>query len=80
VLTVPLELYLNSPALRSTGPLDFNITGRVVSADPITACTSVNNPDELNGNIVIIEDRSCNFEAQARTSQAAGAIVSILTS
>jgi hypothetical protein len=74
VLTVPLELYLNSPALRSTGPLEFNITGRVVSADPITACTSVNNPDELNGNIVIIEDRSCNFEAQARTSQAAGAI------
>jgi len=77
VLVAPIELYLNSPALLSTGPREFNITGRVVSTDPRNACTSLTVDAELQGNIVVIDDGECNFERQGRNVQALGAIVGL---
>ncbi len=79
IIIVPSELYLNTPSSFSTGPVDFNVTGRVIAADPLVSCSSVNNPEEMKGNIGLIADGACNFETQARTLQAAGAIVSNYT-
>jgi hypothetical protein len=70
----PFEQYINAPSSEAVGPLIFNITGEIAIPDPINSCTTLNNPDQVKGKIVLIYNDNCYLEVQARNAQAAGAI------
>jgi len=49
-------------------------TAEVVLAEPLLACSSITNPSELAGKIVVIERGICSFDEKALLAQQAGAI------
>ncbi|XP_012259951.2 ER degradation-enhancing alpha-mannosidase-like protein 3 isoform X2 [Athalia rosae] len=54
------------------------VTGKVVYADPPTACTELVNTDKLLGKIAIMNRGDCMFVEKARRVQKAGAIAGIV--
>jgi len=75
-LTEPASVvgdYSNTSA--QFGDLDFSITGEVVLADPLDACTSVG---ALTGKIALIQRGGCPFVQKALNAQEAGAIAAVI--
>ncbi len=75
-LTEPASLvgdYSNTSA--QFGNLDFSVTGEVVLADPLDACTSVG---ALAGKIALIQRGGCTFAVKALQAQNAGAIAAVI--
>ncbi|KAL6443356.1 hypothetical protein ACFW04_002909 [Cataglyphis niger] len=54
------------------------ITGKVVFADPSTACDDLRNVDKLTGKIVIVNRGNCMFIEKARRIQKGGALAGIV--
>ncbi len=70
----------NSYAVRpgSFGPSIGEITGELILAEPILACTPLINTDSLNGRIAIIDRGECKFIQKTLGAQEAGAIAVII--
>ena len=57
------------------GPLSWaDVTGAVVYAEPAEGCDAITNPDEINGNIALIDRGTCSFSVKVKNAQDAGAI------
>jgi mannosidase alpha-like ER degradation enhancer 3 len=50
------------------------VIGELALADPLKACSPLQNSHELNGRIAVVRRGSCMFEDKARLVQKAGAI------
>lgn len=62
---------------------DDPVSGKLVfvndgSASPSTACEELKNPDDLNGNIALIDRGLCEFGSKSLKAQNAGAIAAII--
>ena len=62
------------PALNSNG-----ITGTVVMAQPLDACSSITNSGAITGNIALVDRGNCSFASKVKNAQDAGAIAVIVT-
>ena len=66
------------------GEADAPISGKVVIArdaspsNPTTCCSTITNPDEVSGNIALIDRGLCDFSLKAFNAQEAGAISVII--
>lgn len=64
----------NREVILLAGPAHFGlvlsdskkITGKLAQAEPSTACTDLNNPDELNGKIALVMRGECTFVEKVR--------------
>ncbi|OWF50523.1 ER degradation-enhancing alpha-mannosidase-like protein 3 [Mizuhopecten yessoensis] len=85
IVQVLSDPYFGSLSFKA-GPAQFGyslktnppIQGHVVKADPFSACSSINNFEEVEAKIVIIERGNCMFVDKARNLQKAGAKGSIV--
>ncbi|XP_069121333.1 ER degradation-enhancing alpha-mannosidase-like protein 3 [Argopecten irradians] len=85
IVQVLSDPYFGSLSFKA-GPAQFGyslksnppIQGMVVKVDPFNACSTINNFEELEGNIAVIERGSCMFVDKARNLQRAGARGSIV--
>ncbi|XP_046605659.1 ER degradation-enhancing alpha-mannosidase-like protein 3 [Neodiprion virginianus] len=59
------------------GP-NSKVTGKVIYAEPPTACTELQNADKLVGKIVIVDRGDCMFVEKARRIQKAGALAGVV--
>lgn len=60
------------------GPSVYNISGALVLAEPLDACTDLTNPSSIDGKIAVIDRGSCEFGAKCLRAQNAGAIAVIV--
>ncbi|XP_060068085.1 ER degradation-enhancing alpha-mannosidase-like protein 3 [Ylistrum balloti] len=85
IVQVLSDPYFGSLSFKA-GPAQFGyslktnppIQGVVAIADPFNACSAITNPEEVEGNIAIIERGSCMFVDKARNLQKAGAKGSVV--
>lgn len=56
------------------GPQDQNITGQLALTDPVDACISITNPNDISGKIAVIDRGSCQFDEKTREAEDNGAI------
>jgi hypothetical protein len=61
------------PAEFSGDPKDVSQVYDVVVADPIDACTELNNRDDVKGKVVLIKRGKCYFHLKADSAESAGA-------
>jgi hypothetical protein len=59
---------------RMSGP----VTGKLVYANPPEGCAALTNPDQIRGNIALIDRGVCAFTAKAQAAKDAGAIAVII--
>ena len=76
-ITAPGSVIGNYAAVKAAGfgPGTGSISGEVVLADPVDACTPV---ADLSGKIALIDRGSCNFTVKVKEAQNAGAIGAIV--
>uniref|UniRef100_A0A914HBZ6 alpha-1,2-Mannosidase n=1 Tax=Globodera rostochiensis TaxID=31243 RepID=A0A914HBZ6_GLORO len=53
---------------------DIQFTGELALADPLRACSALQNPREMRGRVAVVRRGACMFEEKARNVQSAGAI------
>jgi hypothetical protein len=54
------------------------VTGDVVAALPADGCVSITNPEEITGNIALIDRGACTFTVKVANAEAAGAVAVIV--
>lgn len=55
------------------GPSQFDVSGQVVLANPLRACSPLINTAEIAGRVALVERGDCNFSPKVLAAQAAGA-------
>ncbi len=58
------------------GPVDETITADYAWADPITACSALQN--DLSGDIAVVKRGTCSFSTKIRNAQDAGAVAVVM--
>ncbi len=67
----------NYPVFKGAfGPREFNVTGQVILADSVRACSPITN--NISGKIAMIDRGGCEFGSKAKKAQDAGAIAVII--
>ena len=62
------------------GPLNYVVSGNIVPAEPLIACSPLTNSSALAGNIALIKRGVCAFTTKVLNAQNAGAIAAIIFS
>lgn len=69
-VTVGTGQYIGAAGDFPVGP----VTAPLAIAEPILACTSITNPDEVKGKIALVQRGACTFTTKIRNAQNAGAV------